>query len=422
MLKLLSSCRKELTILYRDKAGLAILFIMPMALVLVITLIQNNILEESNRSKIQILFINEDRDDLGYAIEKGLNDSDFFEIQKTIQGTPLTEDSLREAISRGDSQIGLIIHQGASKAFRNKLKGLIRGKDQLVLKSGRITLILDPTIQGVLKHSIESALRLFVQGEGIRGLLEGIGRISESQATEDEKELSVAESLQLGSKELIGIQKEYATLNESQLKPTVVQYTVPAWTMFGIFFIVLPLSGSVIRERQGGTLARLFTMPVPFATILLGRIITYGFVSMVQLGLMLWVGAAILPLFGTPVLEMGNRPDLIVIVGLCAALAATGYGLMLGTILKSYDQAAVFGPISIVIAAALGGIMIPVFMMPKFMQSISIFSPLRWGHEAFVDVFVRCVDITALLPNITRLLVFFAGTLLISLIFLFRKE
>ncbi len=266
MIKLLSSCRKELTILCRDKAGLAILFIMPMALVLVITLIQNNILEESNRSKIQILFINEDRDDLGYAIEKGLNDSDFFEIQKTIQGTPLTEDSLREAISRGDSQIGLIIHQGASKAFRNKLKGLIRGKDQLVLKSGRITLILDPTIQGALKHSIESALRLFVQGEGIRGLVEGIGRISESQATEDEKELSVAESLQLGSKELIGIQKEYATLNESQLKPTVVQYTVPAWTMFGIFFIVLPLSGSVIRERQGGTLARLFTMPVPFAT------------------------------------------------------------------------------------------------------------------------------------------------------------
>jgi ABC-2 type transport system permease protein len=119
---------------------------------------------------------------------------------------------------------------------------------------------------------------------------------------------------------------------------------------------------------------------------------------------------------------MGNRPDLIVLVGLCIALAATGYGLMLGTILKSYEQAAVFGPISIVIAAALGGIMIPVVLMPGFMQPISIISPLRWGHEAFIDIFVRGADVNTLLPNITRLLVFFAGTLLIALFFFFRKE
>ena len=124
-MKLLSSCRKELTILYRDRAGLALLFIMPMALVLVITLIQNNILEETNRSKIRVLFINQDQDDLGYAIEKGLNDSDFFEIQKTIQGSLLTENSLRRAIAGGDFQLGLIIQPGATRAFSNKLKEYI---------------------------------------------------------------------------------------------------------------------------------------------------------------------------------------------------------------------------------------------------------------------------------------------------------
>ncbi len=421
-MKLLSSCRKELTILYRDRAGLALLFIMPMALILVITLIQNNILEETNRSKIRVLFINQDQDDLGYAIEKGLNDSDFFEIQKTIQGSLLTEDSLRRAIAGGDFQIGLIIQQGATRAFSNKLKAFIKGNDELALKSKKIILILDPTVQSTLKQSIESALKLFVQGETIRGLLEGVAKFVKPQDAKSEKGQSIAESLKLENKAFIEIQPEYAMMNASQLKPTAVQHSVPAWTIFGIFFIVLPLSGSVIRERQEGTLTRLFAMPVPFATILLGKIFTYGFVNMVQLGLMLGVGVAILPLFGTPVLEMGNRPDLVVLVGLCVALAATGYGLMLGTILKSYEQAAVFGPISIVIAAALGGIMIPVVMMPGFMKPISIISPLRWGHEAFVDIFVRGADVYTLLPNITRLLVFFAGTLLIALFFFFRKE
>ncbi len=421
-MKLLSSCRKELTILYRDRAGLALLFIMPMALVLVITLIQNNILEETKRSKIRVLVINQDQDDLGYAIEKGLNDSDFFEIQKTIQGSLLTENSLRRAIAGGDFQLGLIIQPGATRAFSNKLKEYIKGNDELALKSKKIILILDPTVQSTLKQSIESALKLFVQGETIRGLLEGVAKFVKPQDAKSEKGQSIAESLKLENKAFIEIQPEYAMMNASQLKPTAVQQSVPAWTIFGIFFIVLPLSGSVIRERQEGTLTRLFAMPVPFATILLGKIFTYGFVNMVQLGLMLGVGVAILPLFGTPVLEMGNRPDLIVLVGLCVALAATGYGLMLGTILKSYEQAAVFGPISIVIAAALGGIMIPVFMMPGFMQPISIISPLRWGHEAFVDIFVRGADVNTLLPNITRLLVFFAGTLLIALFFFFRKE
>ena len=48
-----------------------------------------------------------------------------------------------------------------------------------------------------------------------------------------------------------------------------------------------------------------------------------------------------------------------------------------------------FGAVSVVIAAAIGGIMVPVFAMPPVMQTISIFSPLSWGLNAFLDVFVR---------------------------------
>ena len=65
-----------------------------------------------------------------------------------------------------------------------------------------------------------------------------------------------------------------------------------------------------------------------------------------------------------------------------------------------------FGPISIVIASALGGIMVPVWAMPVVMQKISVFSPLAWAQNAFVDIFVRGGDFQSVSGNIVRLLIF----------------
>jgi ABC-2 type transport system permease protein len=55
---------------------------------------------------------------------------------------------------------------------------------------------------------------------------------------------------------------EEVAFNSPLLKrPTAAQQNVPAWALFGMFFIVVPLSGSLIRERQTGSLLRLMTMP-----------------------------------------------------------------------------------------------------------------------------------------------------------------
>ena len=249
--------------------------------------------------------------------------------------------------------------------------------------------------------------------EEVRLFLEGLAELLEFEIPESEL---------LARERLIDIRQEYATTGPLKIKPNAVQHNVPAWTMFGIFFIVVPISGSLIQERHGGTLTRLFSIPVPFPILLLGKILTYVVVNLLQLGLMLWVGVFALPWFGAPALDLGHRPLLILAVGLCASLAATGFGMMLGTLVRTYEQASTVGPISIVIAAALGGIMVPVFLMPRFMQPVSAISPLRWGHEAFVDVFVRGADLAALIPNLTRLVMFFLVTLTVAIIFLFRKD
>ncbi|WP_420845242.1 ABC transporter permease [Maribacter litopenaei] len=105
-----------------------------------------------------------------------------------------------------------------------------------------------------------------------------------------------------------------------------------------------------------------------------------------------------------------------------AGLAAVGLGLLLGTIAKSQEQSAPFGATFVVILAAIGGVWVPVFAMPHFMQTISKLSPMNWGLNAFYDVFLRNVGIGEILPEISALFLFFIATTMVAIIYNERKN
>jgi ABC-2 type transport system permease protein len=126
------------------------------------------------------------------------------------------------------------------------------------------------------------------------------------------------------------------------------------------------------------------------------------------------VGKLLMPLLGTPVLETGSSPAALIVIALSAAVAACGYGILIGTMARTYEQASSFGAVSVVIAAAIGGIMVPVFVMPAVMQKISIFSPLSWGLSAFMDVFVRGGSLRSVLFDVALLVLFFLVTTLVA--------
>ena len=217
------------------------------------------------------------------------------------------------------------------------------------------------------------------------------------------------------------VKENAAQLGKHTKIPNPIQHNIPAWTLFGMFFIVVPLGGSLLRERQSGMLVRLLTLPMSCLTILTAKIVTYIFVCMAQFGLVLAVGKFLLPLLGAPEFEMGSSPTALIIIALSAAVAACGYGILLGTMARTYEQASTFGAVSVVIAAVLGGIMVPVFAMPSIMQKISLFFPLSWGINAFLDVFVRGGNLQTVLPDVTLLVLFFLVTTLIAWFNLSRK-
>jgi ABC-2 type transport system permease protein len=164
---------------------------------------------------------------------------------------------------------------------------------------------------------------------------------------------------------------------------------------------------------------RLLTMPVSYFNVFMAKISVYTVVCYIQFILMVLAGMYILPLFGLAALDPGNQYILLSVLAIASSLAALGYGIMIGTVAKTHQQAAAFGSVSIVILAAIGGLWVPTYLMPPVMKHLATFSPLNWAHAGFLDVFLRGSDFIAISGELSKLLIFFFCCIAVAM--LYRK-
>jgi ABC-2 type transport system permease protein len=126
------------------------------------------------------------------------------------------------------------------------------------------------------------------------------------------------------------------------------------------------------------------------------------------------LGVFLLPLVGLPVLNLGPHLLALSILTMVLAMAAVGYGLFIGTLFDTPQQSAVFGGISVLIMSALGGIWVPMNIMPDVMQTISSCSPLNWALRGYYELFIKGGDWGAIQGEVMKLLVFFFVCLAVS--------
>ncbi len=413
MLRLFATIKKEFLILLRDKSGLAILFVMPVALVTIMALIQDAPFRDYQEMKIPLLLLNKDEGDLGKKISAGLKDSKIFEVNY-FNGTT---EAARIAIAGGKYQIGIIIPAKATNLLDHKIDFFVNAtlasmgltdstaSTTAVQNSSEPVLVyFAPDIKKSFKNSVLSSIRQVAAKLESQSLIESF-----------KKELSNAGTPEAHSNTEFG---DFITFREesavehpvTNLELNSVQHNVPAWTMFGMFFIVITLAGSMIKEREEGSYLRIRTMPGSYFTVMAGKIISYLFVCLIQFSLMLMVGIFLLPVFGLPQLTIGSNIPAIILVALSSALAATGYGVLVGTVFNTHQQSSTFGAVSVVILAALGGIWVPVYVMPEVIRVIAELSPLYWGLNAFQTLFLGGGDFSSIWANTSKLLIFFALT------------
>jgi ABC-2 type transport system permease protein len=378
-MKLLYSLYKEFKVITRDKAGLAITFIMPTILILIITLIQDTTFRSVNEASVPLLIVDNDHDSLSNVLEKSLINSKFFVITKK----QLTVDEAKKEVAKGHYFIGIVIPENTSKLLRqrssdrvNKLMASFSGDTLSSEKTDtsmiRLKLFFDPITKKSFKTTISNSIERIISQIEMQSMVNSLNETMKENFPD-------AKPSKLETTPIVGLTEEYASYNNSTIIPNSVQHNVPAWTLFAMFFICIPLAGNIIKEREDGSAFRLLTMPGSYMIVILGKMLMYVFVSLIQFALMLCVGLFILPLMGLPQLNIGDNLPVLFLVAFSAGLAATGFGLLVGTIATSHDQASLFGAVFVIILAAIGGVWVPTFVMPEVMKQISVISPLNWG-------------------------------------------
>lgn len=417
--KLWAAIKKEILILIRDKVGLSILFIMPMVLILVMTLIQDSAFRTLNEKGVPLVLVDNDKDTLGISILNGLKKTTMCDLQDSIDGKPATIESAKKAVAQGKFLVGIIIPEGATKAIRKNVSGLISETlpiDSLVINpenindSINITLFIDPVTKKSFITTVTSNLHEFISTVKTKIMFQTFSE----QIAQIIPDTAKAPKNAYSRSQIINYREVYSSDVVGEILPNAVQHNVPAWTIFAMFFIVIPLVGSVMKEKKEGSAFRLYTMPTSYLMLINGKVIVYIMVCMLQFVLMLSVGLFILPLFGLPMLQLGNSIPGIIIIGLATSLAATGYGVMVGTIAASEQQGAILGSLSILLLSALGGIWVPTYIMPEIMRHISKLSPLNWALEGFYKLFFRGSDASGILLDSLKLFAFFILTMTIA--------
>ena len=398
--KLWASAGKEMRILMRDREGLAILFVMPVAFVIIMSLALQDFFRQGAAPQFSLVILDGDQGKLAQAIGHGVEALPFFRVERRIADDfAEAERALREDVRRGKYRFALLLPPGLTARHDATLAkaNLSEIMDTAAQQSIVLEFLADPALRSdhlVLARAALASMVSNIEMQRIYAFFSGAVFEPEVFRSSNRKPgwLSVSGQGVLAA--------------APRLLPSAAQQNVPAYSLLAIFLLVVPLSGTFIKEREQGSLARLESMPVPASVVIGGKVLPYLLVNVLQVALCFAVGRFVLPLLGGEALRFGHSWAGVGALSLAASLAAIGFGLLVALCARTTEQATAFGATAVLLLAALGGIMVPKMLMPPALQSIAAWSPLGWALDGFLDLFVRDAGLSTVLPRVFALLAF----------------
>jgi ABC-2 type transport system permease protein len=375
--------RKEWLALSRDRFGLGAIFVMPAVFILVMSLALRDTLKP-NGGGLQLHYAVIDQDDSVSSREM----VQLLATQNLIEDQSFgnTVESTQQAIAAGKLPFAVVIPKG----FEGRL-------NEEVGAPGLVTLRLDPTVAALARSAFRQHLLGVLGTLKARGFLRNLDPMFGGAAASAMSPQSLQQTV---TEEAIGGASVTAP-------PTAVQQNVPAWLIFGMFFVVLPISAIFITERNHGTLQRQRSMGICHGTLLAGKLIPFMGVNVIQTILMTAVGVWLVPLFGGEALSLPRAiwPPLAA-MAVIVSFAAVSWALLVATIVRTTEQATVLGGVGNILMGALGGIMVPRFVMPAEMRPLTNISPMAWGLDGFHSVMLRGEGWHGMMPMAARLAIF----------------
>jgi ABC-2 type transport system permease protein len=400
--RLLASLAKEVRLIVRDREALLMLFLMPLVFVLIMSLALQATLNERAGIKLPVVVVNEDDGAIGKYLVDYFASSRQFQTQ--VHTTP--PPSLEEDLRKGRVRFAILVPKQATVRAARRVQQQInaapvKGKPEASVEIGFLS---DPTVRADQRALMVASLNRALQAVETTILLK--------QVDEAGKRLVRAREMfpEIPLVRAPAALETFVEIGQGAQSgppmPSSTQQHVPAWTLLAMFFLVVPLSVTFIKERDQGSLLRLRSLAVSPWLLISGKMAPYFIINQLQMALLMFAGVYVLPLLGGEALEMGNSPLGIALVSSGASIAAIGYGFLISSFARTTEQATVFGPVSVLILAGIGGVLVPKMVMPPVMQQVSLVSPFSWALEGFFDVFLRDGGVREVAPETLALVLF----------------
>lgn len=407
MFKLKAAIVKDILILTRDKVGLLTMFAMPIILAIVIAALQNSTFELVNDNKVPLMLCNKDTGDASRQLVTAIEKAGIFNLKQVIASE--SEKEISDRMHAKDALIAIIIPEDFSAKMELKAKSISsKALQEFGMETDSVnaaaspmdavSLLYHPVLQESFRQSIKGALRSALQ------LVESKQILNRLYFSLNEKPLPASFESDLLNNQ-IGIREVPITRDGSNKIPNATQHNIPAWTIFAMFFVVISLGSSVVKEKLNGSFVRLKTLPTNYFLSLLSKQITYLVVTLVQAAVIFSIGIWLFPYMDLPRLNMPSDLLGLLVVTLICGWCAVSFAICVGVFAQTQEQANGIGAVSIVLLAAIGGLLVPAFAMPDSFKTIIKFSPLHWCLQAYYGLFLEGGKLKDILINILPLFV-----------------
>lgn len=389
------------------------MFAMPVLLVVVISSIQNSTFEMVNDNRVPLMICNRDGGEASIQFTESLRKIGMFELLEA--DSVLSDKQLTDLMHSKEAVVAVVIPSGFSRATTAKASSVaskaliefgiaVENADASInpmTTVSPVTMFYNPVLQESFRLSVQGALKSAQQFTDNRQILQALYKALNGKKLPDSLEREILSNS--GEIEQIPVAKD-----GSSRIPNATQHNVPAWTIFAMFFIVVSLSTGIVKERLSGSFIRLKTLPTNYFLALTAKQVTYIIVTLLQVLVIFSLGVLLFPSLGLPRLDLPQNLSALLLVSFMCGWCAVSYGLMLGVYAKTIEQAIGFGAVSVVILAAIGGIVVPAFAMPETLRIVMMVSPMHWCLEAYNTLFLEGGFVKDVLVSLSPLLIIIA--------------
>jgi len=373
--------KKDLNLFLAYKKGLILTFLVPILLISLFAFAFGGIGKNSDKVKqIELLFTDKDKSMISQKIIASLD------ALKEIKMTAVNENQGDNLLKKGKKVGLLIINQGFQDSVElgKKLPVVLkydasRPFEYGILKSIITGKIIGASIKDFQKNKINGYLNIHYKS---------LSNSVKNNIIKDFENNTKSET------NTFSLKSESIANKKDDNKNLGLIQAVAGTAIMMLLFSITGIGGGLLEEKESGTLTRLLYSPIKATDILFGKMGAILIISIAQLFIMFtfsWLA------FGLPIF---NDLFSLVVLTVAVAFSVSSFGIFLVSIAKTRQQLQNLSTIIILLMSALGGSMIPLFIMPTIMRKIAVISLNYWGIQGYYDIFWRALPFTDILPRI----------------------